>query len=336
MPFADLHCDTIARLLACQRQGIPQTLRDGDLLHVNLEKLRASGYVLQTFALFVNLRGQRFSGGGGDDLYRRSMGQSAADPTQEVFALADCFHREMAENGDWVAPVCTAGDLEDARQAGKLAAVLAVEEGGVCRGDLATLGELFRRGVRLLTLTWNYENELGSPNGSSGGLTDTGLAFVAEMEELGMLADVSHLGDQGVRDLLQAAKRPFLATHSCARALQPHRRNLPDDLLRAMGEKGCLIGVNFYAPFLGESPVSRVEDIARHARHIARRAGIHAVALGSDFDGIDCPLEFGDAGGMAQVAEGLKKFGGFTEGEVEKICWQNAWEFFRALLPKRS
>jgi membrane dipeptidase len=298
-----------------------------------LEKLRASGYVLQTFALFVNLRGQRFSGGG-DDLYRRSMGQSAADPTQEVFALADCFDGEMAANSDWVTPIRTARDLADARQAGKLAAVLSVEEGGVCRGDLSILRNLFQRGVRMLTLTWNYENELGSPNGSSGGLTETGLAFVAEMEKLGMLADVSHLGDQGVRDLLGAAKRPFLASHSCARALRAHRRNLPDDLLRAMGEKGCLIGVNFYADFLGTGPVSRLEDIVRHARHIADRAGLDAVALGSDFDGIDCPLEFGDAGGMPQVAEALEK-GGFSRREAEKICWENAWDFFHRWLPEK-
>jgi membrane dipeptidase len=180
----------------------------------------------------------------------------------------------------------------------------------------------------MLTLTWNYENELAFPNGQTGGLKETGLAFLAEMERLGMIADVSHLGDDGFWDVCRAAKKPFLASHSCCRALRPHRRNLTDPMLKALADRGGIVGVNFYADFLGESRESRLADIVRHARHIADTAGVDAVALGSDFDGIDCPLEFGDAAGMPQVAEALVR-GGFTEAEAEKICWKNVWAFYQ-------
>ena len=101
--------------------------------------------------------------------------------------------------------------------------LLTVEEGGVCLGRLPLLRTLYRVGVRMLTLTWNYPNELGQPNGQPGGLTETGLAFLEEMERLGMIADVSHLGDDGFWDVARHAKRPFLASHSCCRALRDHR-----------------------------------------------------------------------------------------------------------------
>ena len=312
MPFIDLHCDTISRLLACRRAGEAGALRAGPGGHVSLEKLRRSGYLLQAFALFVDL-------------------EQTEDPLREVLTLADLFWQEAEANGDLLTPVRTFSDLEAAKAQGKTAALLTVEEGDVCLGDPALLRTLHRLGVRLVTLTWNHPNRLASPNGRPGGLTDTGFAFLAEMERLGILADVSHLGDEGFWDLCRAAKRPFLASHSCCRALRDHPRNLTDDMIRAIADRGGVVGLNFYAPFLGEDPVSRTGDIARHLRHLIHVGGLAVAALGSDFDGIDCPVAFGDAGDMGTLAEALDA-AGFTAREIEAVTWKNAWDFFKETL----
>ena len=311
MPIIDLHCDTISRLLDCRRAGGTDTLRAGPGGHLSLEKLRRGGYLLQAFALFVDLK-------------------KTEDPLGEVLALADLFWTEAGKNRELL-PVLAFSDLERARTEGKIAALLTVEEGGVLRGDPALLRTLHRLGVRLVTLTWNYPNELGQPNGRSGGLTETGFALLEEMERLRVIPDVSHLGDDGFWDLCRAARRPFLASHSCCRALRDHPRNLTDDMIRAIADRGGIVGVNFYAPFLGNDPVSRTADIARHLRHIIDVGGLAAAALGSDFDGIDCPLEWGDAGDMGKLTEALAA-AGFTDREIEAITWRNAWDFFRRTL----
>ena len=309
MAFADLHCDTISKVLNARLAGEDCALRDGAGLHSSLKNLRAGGCVLQNFALFVDL-------------------SETSDPWGRVLHLAEVLASELERNADLARPVLSFADMERAREEGKLAAVLTVEEGGVCGGDLRRLRTLHRLGARMMTLTWNYENELAAPNGRPGGLTGTGVAFLEEMERLGVIPDVSHLGDDGFWEVCRRAKRPFVASHSSARTLCPHRRNLTDEMLRAIGDRGGLAGVNFYAPFLGESPVTRTEDVVRHLRHMADRAGIDAVALGSDLDGIDCALEIGDAAGMGQLETALRR-GGFSERETEKILWKNVWDFYR-------
>ena len=312
MPFADLHCDTIAWMRHERLAGKSMDLRDTYRMHVNLEKLRASGYYLQNFALFVNLA-------------------ETKDPWGTVLSLAELYISEVEKNRDRVTPCHTFSDMETARQEGKVAAVLTVEEGGVCRGDLNNLRTLHRLGVRMLTLTWNHENEIGFPNGSDGGLKPFGYEFLAEMEQLGVIADVSHLSDQGFWDVCQAAKRPFVASHSSCRALWPHRRNLTDEQIKALADRGGIAGVNFYSDFLADSPTTRTADIVRHMKHMRNVGGLEVVALGSDFDGITCPLEMVDASGMDQLVREMER-AGFTQREIEAITWKNVWEFYKNTL----
>lgn len=312
MPFIDLHCDTLSRLLADRRAGGHDTLRAGLGGHLSLEKLQNSGYLLQAFALFVDK-------------------ERTADPLAEALAQADLFRQAAEANRDLLRPVLSFSDLEEARARGQIGALLTVEEGAVFRGDPDLLRRFHSLGVRLVTLTWNYPNELGFPNGQRGGLTDRGFEFLAEMERLHILPDVSHLGDDGFWDLCRAAKRPFLASHSCCRALRDHPRNLTDEMIRALADRGGIVGVNFYAHFLGNDPVSRTADIARHLRHIIDVGGLAAAALGSDFDGIDCPLAFGDAGTMDALVRALEGHG-FTAREIEAVTWKNAWTFLKETL----
>ena len=312
MPFADLHCDTIAWLRHNRRWGKAMHLRDSEPMHINLEKLQKSGYLLQNFALFVNLAEE-------------------TDPWGAVLTLAELYTSEVEKNRDLVTPCRTFADLEQARADGKIAAVLTVEEGGVCKGDVENLRTLHRLGVRMLTLTWNHENELGFPNGQSGGLKEKGAEFLAEMESLGMIPDVSHLNEEGFWDVCRLAQKPFAASHSSARTLWPHRRNLTDEQIKAVADRGGVVGVNFYSDFLADSDTTRTADIVRHMKHMRDVGGLEVVALGSDFDGITCPLELVDAAGMDQLVRAMEH-AGFPQREIDRICWKNVWAFYRRTL----
>lgn len=312
MPFADLHCDTIAWIRHNRLQGKEMSLRDTYQMHINVEKLKKSGYLLQNFALFVNMN-------------------EVEDPWGTVLSLAELYTSEVEKNGDLLAPCLTFGDMEQAKTDGKIASVLTVEEGGVCKGDLENLRTLHRLGVRMLTLTWNHENQLAYPNGMHVGLKEKGVAFLVEMEGLGVIPDVSHLSDQGFWDVCRLAKKPFAASHSSCRTLWPHRRNLTDEMIRALADRGGIAGVNFYADFLADSDTTRTADIVRHMKHMKNVGGLEVVALGSDFDGITCPLEMVDASGMDQLVREMERVG-FTQREIDKICWKNVWDFYQRTL----
>ena len=128
------------------------------------------------------------------------------------------------------------------------------------------------------------------------------------------------------------AASPFRA----GTVLRPPRPSLLDAVahsavLRALADRGCLVGVNFYAGFLGPHGTSRLADLTRHIRHMIQVGGLDLVALGSDFDGIDCPLELEDAGHMDRLVQAMEG-AGFTPREIEAVCWKNAWEFYRRVL----
>lgn len=335
MRIVDMHCDTISVLLKKRRAGVEMGLRENDC-HLDLHKMRKGDYLLQNFALFVELG-------------------ACEDPWREVQELYGLYEREIRDNGDEIAPVLFRHDIEKNRTAGKMSAFLSVEEGGVCGGDLEKLRTLYAQGVRMMTLTWNYPNELGYPNFSGGarkreertleylntpntadGLTKTGIAFVEEMEKLGMIVDVSHLSDAGFYDVLAHTKKPFVASHSNARALCPCVRNLTDDMIRRLAERGGVIGLNFCADFLeqvpaGEKNPGTIGAVVEHARHIAAVGGIECLGLGSDFDGIVTHEELTGADRMAELADALKK-GGFSESESDKILGGNVLRVYREIL----
>ena len=330
MKVWDLHCDTLYRLLGREdtagEPAVEAFAKDGGML--DLAKMRAGDYLLQCFACFVGL-------------------EESPDPLVSALREVDLFHRLLAAYPDDLVWVKSAADIDKLGEDGRIGAMLTIEEGAVCRDDLAILRDFYRLGARMMTLTWNHQNGLGSPNitpdynedtwpvkdPGAPGLTGVGREFVAEMERLHMIVDVAHLSDAGIRDLLAMATRPFAASHSNARACCPHLRNLPDELLRAMGEKGCLIGLNYCPAFLDDTPdrkhcVGSVAQMARHAKYILNLAGEDALALGSDFDGIGGELEITGAQDLPLLAEGLVNEG-IPARVVEKIFYKNARRFFR-------
>jgi membrane dipeptidase len=327
MKVWDLHCDTLSELRYAQLEGKPKAFDRNDL-HIDLEKLTKGDYYLQCLAAFINLGRQK----------------NGENSVVAVLELADLFHRIIAKYPDRVAPVYTAQDIAKNEAAGKISLMLTIEEGGCCKGSLGVMRELYALGARMMTLTWNYPNELANPNVAPGdaadilpcrantetGLTETGLAFLSEMERLHMIVDVSHLSDKGFWDVVEHARRPFAASHSNCRALSPHCRNLTDEMIRAMAERGGLVGLNYCAGFLEPDPSaqqSTVDRIAEHAQHFKKVGGIDMIALGSDFDGIEHGPGMKNCADLPMLEQALRR-SGFTEDEIEAIFYRNAKRFF--------
>ena len=181
----------------------------------------------------------------------------------------------------------TARDAEDAWRAGKAAAFLSVEGAEMLDCDIAKLDIAADWSVRALNLTWNFANELSGSNAErpEQGLSARGREFLRAMEERGILPDVSHLSDAGTWDVLRWARGPVIASHSNARALCPHRRNLTDDMFRAIRDSGGFVGLNAYLPFVGGG--GTMEDLAGHLEHFLSLDGEKTLGLGGDWDGCD-------------------------------------------------
>ena len=315
MRFVDLHCDSILEIYTKKKDL-------ADLVgHINLEKLRHGGVLMQCFAAFIATH---------DCAERNGVHVGA----YELFcAMADIFDRQMALYPDVLAPARSYADVVRNRAEGKISALFTVEDAVPLEGMIERVDEMYARGVRMAALLWNYENSLGFPNSPDARehakpLKPFGREAVERMNELGIIVDVSHLSEGGFWDVADISRKPFIASHSCARALCDHSRNLTDAQLRAVAEHGGIVGVNFNSGFLnGRDDYTPNADIVRHMDYIRRKAGIESVALGSDFDGIDCALELRDCAGLPSLAEAMESV--FTDDEIDLISSKNALRVLR-------
>jgi membrane dipeptidase len=186
-------------------------------------------------------------------------------------------------------------------------------------------------GIRLISLTWNHANCFGFPNSADPkvmckGLTDFGKQAIETMNDWGIIVDVSHLSDGGFADAAEISKKPFVASHSNCRAISPHQRNLTDDMIRTLAQKGGIIGVNFAPEFLNKDLTrkdSTTAMISFHLRHIVNIGGSECAAIGSDLDGISGDCEIDSAEKIQMLFYQLKK-DGLHESQIEKIAWRNA------------
>ena len=265
----DAHCDTISR---CWREYEDIDCNSGT---VSLELTeRAFGRYCQIFALWTaeGYTGYPVGGDGVKNAYR---------------ALLRCFKAQMARYCDRIVQCRTADDVERAHREGKAAAFLSVEGAELIGCDPARLDEVAEDGVVAINLTWNHANDLSgsSREQSERGLSSLGRQFVAKMEDLHILVDVSHLSEAGFWDVMELARRPILASHSNAKSVWNHTRNLTDGQITAIIKNQGVIGLNFYKDFVGGS---RDLDMLRaHLDHILELGGAANVGLGGDWDGCD-------------------------------------------------
>ena len=185
----------------------------------------------------------------------------AADPLARCLALADAVRAQVARHADRLAFAASVADVLAARRAGRIAVLLGLEGGEALGEDLSALPRLHALGVRYVGLTWNHHNALADaaapPSPHHGGLSAVGRAAIAELNRLGVMADVSHLSDASTADAIEVSRAPVIASHSGARARADVARNLPDELLRAIAAKGGVVQVVFHGAFLDAEAARR-------------------------------------------------------------------------------
>lgn len=310
MKFIDLHCDTAGRIFYENLN-----LRS-EMCKVNIQNLKKGGSLGQVFAFFVD---QKLN----------------EDPYDEFLKLYNNFIKEINENSNEIKIVRNIDELNNAEIEGKIGAFLSIEEGEVIKGSISNLRKVYEMGIRILTITWNYKNQLGYPNADytykDKNLTQKGIEVIEACEDLGIIPDASHLSDAGFYDLVRVCKKPFIASHSNARAITNHPRNLDDHMIKSLAEKGGIMGINFCSDFLGTKSISSIEDMILHIKHIKNIGGIDVIALGSDFDGIENEVEIKNASEFNKLYIALKN-NNFSEVEIEKIFYKNVMRVFKETL----
>ncbi|MEM8711286.1 MAG: dipeptidase, partial [Planctomycetota bacterium] len=349
LPIFDAHCDALQRALDLGHDLSRETHG-----HLDLEKGRRGGLRAAVLTAWV------------DGTYADEPGASK----RRTNALLDAADDLFAAAPERIVRVTTEEALEAALKDdvdGPVACVLAIEGGHAIEEDLEQLGHYAARGVRVMTLTWN--NHLswarscreGAGAGVPEGLSSLGRDVVREMGRLGMLVDLSHAGERTFYDALECAVAPPMVSHSGCRALSDHPRNVTDDQLRALRERGGVIGIPFATAFLDEEeraaerayrateayasvrgdsatmslllqgdaiqaalPPFPIEHVVRHVMHALEICGSDHVAIGSDFDGIDRrPAGLEDASGYPALFEALRGQG-VDDATLRKIGYQNA------------
>ena len=326
----DLHCDTLDAL--CMGDAGPfadqaSRLAPGDdLAHNGLQlatdRMRAVGPWCQCLAVWVP-----------DDL-----GGTGLSPHGFYERVSSYLRSQLAAHPDELAQVRDARRLGEALEGGRVAAILTVENASPLEDGIGVLDQMAADGVRMVTLTWNGPNCVGSGNDTDDGLSHFGVQAVRRMEELRIVVDVSHLNDVGFRDVLRASRRPFVASHSNSRAVCDQPRNLTDYEFEAIADRGGLVGINYYRSFVSPRfpnasdvpgparPDVTFDELSRHIDHFLGLGGEEVIALGSDFDGSETPSWL--AGAEDLPAFRARVAARFGEDVAERMFFGNARSFF--------
>ncbi|WP_028709321.1 dipeptidase [Propionicicella superfundia] len=256
-------------------------------LHTDIPKMRRGGLQGQFWSVYVHT-----------DL-------SEADRIRGTLEQIDFVRRLAARYPDVFARTVTADDVERAMAAGRIASLMGVEGSHQIGGSFAVLRSYARLGVRYMTLTWNLTTEFADANVGEpvhGGLSDRGRELVAEMNRLGMLVDLSHVSAATMRDALRASRLPVIFSHSSCFALNPHPRNVPDDVLTGLATNGGVQMITFVPHFVstdywewekagsdGPAPRVTLPEVVAHIEHAREVMGIDHIGLGGDYDGFDAP-----------------------------------------------
>lgn len=231
------------------------------------------------------------------------------------------FHMEVADASD-VVIAKSAVDIQNAKANGKRAAILVIENSDGTEGSLNVLHMLHQLGVRSMGLTHNTSSWAADGNEetrSEGGLTTFGISLIQEMNKLGMLIDVSHISEHGFWDVIETTTKPIIASHSNAKALCDHPRNLTDEQIKAMAQTGSSIGVTFVPRFV-DTNTPTFDRLIDHIDHIAQLVGPDHIGIGSDFDGGGTLVK--DATEFPKFTEALINRN-YSETDIRKILGEN-------------
>lgn len=305
IPYFDAHCDTISRC-AHHRWELKKNIG-----HIDLERGRTFSRYAQVFALF----------------------HAASDaPEGQLWPICQELYtrllEQLAQNSESISLCRTGEEIEAATGEGLMAALLSIEGAELLECRVDRIETVARWGTRLMNLTWNFPNAISGTNlrETDRGLSAYGRDFVRELEHHHIYADVSHLSDVGFWDLVHMARKPIVASHSNARTLRGHSRNLTDDMFRAIRDSGGVVGINFYRAFVGEG--DDLDTLIAHMEHFLELDGEKTVCFGGDLDG--CDVLAGTLRGVQDVPliyHALQRRG-YSESLLEDLFWNNLRRLF--------
>ncbi len=257
------------------------------------------------------------------------------------------YHDVIDRYPDTFQLALTAADIERAHRNGKIAALMGLEGGHAIEDSTRLLRDYYRLGVRYMTLThWNtnsWADSSGDINDPKiqhhNGLTPLGRDIVHEMNHLGMMVDISHVADKTFYDAVETSEAPVIASHSSCRAVTNAPRNMTDDMIRALAQKGGVIQININCGFIsqksadapknGPVPRATLADVVAHIDHAREVGGIDAVGIGTDFDGITCtPEGLDDVSKFPNLTRALLEKG-YSPADIKKIYGGNTLRLMR-------
>ena len=320
MTVCDAHCDTVERIL---KHRIDLGIRSNKG-HIDIPRMIEGGVDVQVFACCVH-----------------GPGKPAGYYVKLARKMIDTLRSQFSRHSNSIELALKVSDIYKSNKNGKIAAIIGVESGQAIEDDLNNLQNFYNLGMRIMTLTWKSTKwaDASQEAMKRNGLTDFGKSVIKEMNRLKIVIDVSHAADKTVWDTLKISRDPIIASHSCAKAICDHPRNLGDDLIKAIAKAGGVICVNFYSLFLDQKykllsakglkpkppPMSGVID---HIEHIVEVGGIDSVGIGSDFDGMNPPpVGLENVSKMPGITEELLKRGYLME-EIVKIMGGNFLRVF--------
>jgi len=346
MKFFDLHCDTIQKIVEEDA-----SFTDEDL-HLNLSGIESSNTIAQVFACFIF---------------------GAKNPNKEFEvcnSFIDAIEALATTYKDRLIITTSASDLQNVVTSENMTAVIIAIEGATpLKGDVELIEHFYNRGVRLLTIAWDDNEFCGTVFGEQGGLTPLGEQLIRYCNELGIIVDVSHASDQAFYDVASITKIPFVASHSNARKVCSNNRNLTDDMIRIIGERGGIIGLTYGSGFISpeyykhekkcrnkilnglrdnsitfkdahkisETLLSDLQDasiseLVAHAKHIIEIGGEECLGLGSDFDGVtSIPKEMSGASSLPVLVQEMENQG-IKSSTIDKITFENSYRYFKEIL----
>lgn len=338
----DLHCDTPMLLRAGSYDLGARNTRG----QVDIPRMRDGGVTGVFFAVYTS-----------------PIRNTELESVQAALEIIDATRREVSRFPDELGLARSSGEIEAVTQSGRIAIVLGIEGGHMINSSLAVLRTLYELGARYLTLTHSKDTPWAGSSGSDAnlGLSEFGRSVIREMNRLGMLVDISHVSDQTFWDVLGTSAAPIIASHSSARALAAHKRNMSDEMIRAMADKGGVIHINYYNVFLDDAYAARssawnranpnteagdrdartraklaaigrppLDTLLDHFDHAIQVAGIESVGLGSDFDGVDgeLPQDMEDISQVPNIADGLARRN-YSQDEIDKVLGSNSLRVLR-------
>ncbi|MGD1821931.1 MAG: dipeptidase [Pleomorphochaeta sp.] len=313
MQIVDMHCDTIVRMFK-KNQHL-----DSNNLHLDVQKMKKSNYLLQNMAIFLDCTKEE-------------------KPNVLAKEIIKFYEEETFIND--INKVKKYSDIDF----NKINSMLTIEDSSIV--PFNELEDFYNLGVRMITLTWNYPNLVGYPNldgynlntlsdmyrvDNENGLTEFGKKYVKKMNDLNIIVDVSHGSNKLVEDVLSLSDIPFVASHSNCFSISPVGRNLNDNLIRKMIEKDCVIGMNLLTEFVNDkATISTIDDIIKHVDHILDLGGENSIGFGFDLDGIDSTIEIVDSSNAKLIVDRLNKR--YSKEIVNKITYENVLNLYKKIL----